>query len=58
MYYISGFVSSKILSRYYVNKREAKLAVSHNDHCLPLLPSGPGGVWQVIVAQHLTSQKR
>jgi hypothetical protein len=32
-----------------------RLAVSHGTFCLPLLPSGPGGVQQRPVAQDLTS---
>jgi hypothetical protein len=37
------------------NKKRSSDPVSHKTLCRPLLPSGPGGVGQRLVAQDLTS---
>jgi hypothetical protein len=37
------------------NKKRSSDPVSHKTFCRPLLPSGPGGVEQRLVAQDLTS---
>ena len=37
------------------NKMRSSTPVSHKTLCRPLLPSGPGGVEQRLVAQDLTS---
>src|SRR3972149_1034588 len=37
-------------------KKRSSYPVSHKTVCRPLLPSGPGGVEQRLVAQDLTSQ--
>ncbi len=38
------------------NKKRSSTPVSHKTLCRPLLPSGPGGVEQRLVAQDLTSR--
>ena len=38
------------------NKKRSSSPASHKTDCRPLLPSGPGGVGQSLVAQDLTSQ--
>ena len=38
------------------NKMRSSTPVSHKTLCRPLLPSGPGGVEQRLVAQDLTSR--
>jgi hypothetical protein len=39
-----------------INKKRSSTPVSHKTLCRPLLPSGPGGVEQRLVAQDLTSR--
>jgi len=38
-------------------KKRGKLLASHRYNCLPLLPSGPGGVQQELVVQDLPRTK-
>ena len=41
----------------YLKKKRGKLLASHRYNCLPLLPSGPGGVQQELVVQDLPRTK-